>query len=51
MFGLDDSLLFAPTDLDVNLTPQAVEVRTCVFCCSDFPHGDVTASNVYVCPH
>eukprot|EP01036_Dinobryon_divergens_P026386 gene26386-35026_t len=25
LFGLDESLLFAPTDLDVTLTPQAVE--------------------------
>ena len=33
MFGLDESLLFAPTDLDVTLTPQAVEVRSCSLAC------------------
>lgn len=25
IFGLDDDMIFAPTDLDVNITPQAVE--------------------------
>ena len=34
MFGLDESLLFAPTDLDVTLTPQAVEVRAILLACS-----------------